>query len=151
MDAEKTLIGSCKIKYYQITLLIMSALMLLAMLLFYIVNPIFNNLIVFFLSFGFFINFLYLYSKLSTLYKHKDVLVFENIYTKRTESVTEIENIKVILKTPCVVKLSFVNGSEYYILYDSFSLLQRIFLNKGKVLKIVKDELYSPDVINDQK
>lgn len=78
-------------------------------------------------------------------------MVFENIYTKRTESVTEIENIKVILKTPCVVKLSFVNGSEYYILYDSFSLLQRIFLNKGKVLKIVKDELYSPDVINDQK
>lgn len=135
------IIGSEKIKDYQVTLIAMGVLLFILLGTFYLFDNNGYNLIILLLSVAFFLNFSVIYSKLYMLEFNGELFKFSNLYRTKGEKYTDLKDISIVLRMPFVFSLKFNDGGKYFFMLNSKNNLLSFIEAKETALKRIKQQI----------
>lgn len=135
------IIGSEKIKDYQITLIAMGIFILVLLGPFYIIDKNIYSLIVLLIGVAFVLSFSVAYSKLYKIEFNGNHFKISNLFSKKEEYYSNLKGVSIKLKIPFVLCISFKGGRKYYFMLNSKDNITIFFRSKDEILSNVKRQI----------
>ncbi|MBR8534940.1 hypothetical protein KDU71_05155 [Carboxylicivirga sediminis] len=131
-------IGSEKVKYYQINLIAIAIFMLIILLPFCFFDKDGYNFIILIICMTLVLSFNFIYSRLYKLEFNREFFKLSNLFTTKKEAFADFIDITIVTKLPFILCIRFKGRRKYFFMLNAKDNFLSFFTSKEQILEKIK-------------